>query len=127
VRQPASPLVARGIKTPRVKGNVLRVDYALTRKQEPRTGKGRKLSPPRLLFSGDLQALVSCSASQSASELLGRESFGAQLLERALAFLERAKTHAAENVFRLRELDVAVVDDLDVVAPRVAEIEKPPR
>jgi hypothetical protein len=124
VRQPASPLVARRIKTPRVEGNVLRVGYALTRKQEPRTGKGRNLSPPRLLFSGDLRALVSCSASQSASELLGRESFGAQLLERALAFFERVQTHAAEDAFGLRELDVPVVNDLDVVAPRVAKVQE---
>ena len=45
-----------------------------------------------------------------------------QLLERGLALVE-LEAHAAQHGRRLGELDVAVVDDLDPVAPRVAEVE----
>src|SRR5262245_66302323 len=34
------------------------------------------------------------------------------------------QSHAAQHIRRLAELDVVVADDLDTVAPRVAEIEK---
>ena len=39
------------------------------------------------------------------------------------ALLERREPHAAQHRGSLRELDVAVVDDLHAVAPRVAEVE----
>jgi catechol 2,3-dioxygenase-like lactoylglutathione lyase family enzyme len=47
----------------------------------------------------------------------------AELRERPLRFGEAVETHTAQDLGRLRELDVAVVDDLDVVAPGVEEVE----
>ena len=57
--------------------------------------------------------------------LAGRpgQSFLAELCDRLLRLGQVIKVHAAQNLRRLRELDVAVVDDLDVVAPGVDEIE----
>src|SRR5579872_1399091 len=49
------------------------------------------------------------------------ETFLAQLAERLLRLLERVETHAPQHLAGLRELDVAVVDDLDVIAPWVVE------
>src|SRR5205807_7256651 len=40
-----------------------------------------------------------------------------------LRLLEAVEAHCAQDVLRLRELDFAEVDDLDLVAPRVVEIE----
>ena len=51
----------------------------------------------------------------------------AQLIERLRALVERLEPHAVEHRRRLGELDVAVVDDLDPVAPRVAEVQPPAR
>src|SRR6185369_7345322 len=45
-----------------------------------------------------------------------------QLGERPLALLEPAEAHPREDRVGLRELDVAIVDDLDVVAPGVEEV-----
>ncbi len=44
-----------------------------------------------------------------------------------LFFARWAKPHAAQHVRRLRELDVVVADDLDAVAPGVAEVEEAAR
>ena len=49
------------------------------------------------------------------------EALAAQLFERLRSLVEAGEIHAAEYRRRLRELHVAIVDDLDVVAPRVAE------
>src|SRR5262245_23887231 len=51
-----------------------------------------------------------------------REVLGAQLLERVLGFLEPVEPHALEDARSLRELDLAVVDELPAVAPRIAEV-----
>src|ERR1700758_4366904 len=48
----------------------------------------------------------------------------AQLGLRTLALLQAADAHRLRDAGRLRELDVAVVDRLDVVSPRVAEVER---
>jgi hypothetical protein len=58
-----------------------------------------------------------------AGRVLAGQAFFAQLGDCGLGFLEPLETHAVQDLVRLRELDVAVVDDLDVVAPRVAEVE----
>ena len=44
--------------------------------------------------------------------------FLAQLAESAVGLFQTAETHTAQDVVRLRELDVAVVDDLDRSSPR---------
>src|SRR5829696_5669392 len=46
--------------------------------------------------------------------------WSAQLLARLLGLAEPVEAHALEDLRRLRELDVLVGDDLDVVAPGVA-------
>src|SRR5581483_9408404 len=43
------------------------------------------------------------------------------------ALLEPVEAHRTEDRGRLGELDVAVVDDLDVVAPRIVEVERAAR
>ena len=56
---------------------------------------------------------------------LAAEPLLAQLGERALGLLD-LDPHPREHARRLRELDLAVVDDLDVVAPGVEEVEPAP-
>ena len=51
-----------------------------------------------------------------------REALRAQLLDRSRRLPEPGEPHPLEDPRRLRELDVAVVDDLPVVAPRVEEV-----
>ena len=58
---------------------------------------------------------------------LVRESLAAEFVERLVSLLERADSHAAENGRGLFELNLAVVDDLHVVAPGVQDIERPRR
>src|SRR2546430_126121 len=62
------------------------------------------------------------STARTSRTSLVRKALGAQLGERALALLQPADAHPLEDPAGLRELDVAVVDDLEVVAPRVAEV-----
>src|SRR5437016_1990893 len=45
----------------------------------------------------------------------------AELCQGSFRLLESLDAHAAEDLRRLRELDVAVVDHLHVVSPRVVE------
>src|SRR5206468_6922028 len=47
----------------------------------------------------------------------------AELRERPIRLVQAVQAHAAKDIWRLRELDVAVVHDLDVVAPGVEEVE----
>ena len=54
-------------------------------------------------------------------ELVG-ESLRAQLRDRLGPLLETSEPHPCQDPVRLRELDVTVVDHLDVVPPRVAEV-----
>jgi SAM-dependent methyltransferase len=61
---------------------------------------------------------------ETPSEQLSEEPLAAKLGERALALLERARAHPVEDLRRLGELDLAVVDDLHVVAPGVDEVER---
>ena len=58
---------------------------------------------------------------------IGRHSFVSQLLDGLRGLYEIGQAHAAENMRRLRELDVVVADNLDAVAPRVEEVQKSPR
>jgi len=51
-----------------------------------------------------------------------RETLRAELVERPLGLLEPVEPHPLEDPRRLRELDVAVVHDLKVIPPRVAEV-----
>jgi hypothetical protein len=44
-----------------------------------------------------------------------------------IAFLQALQAHAAQDVLGLRELDLSVLDDLDVVAPGVAEVHRASR
>ena len=48
------------------------------------------------------------------------KALGAQFLAGLLGLAERLEAHALEDLRRLRELDVLVGDDLEVVAPWVA-------
>src|SRR5439155_13288958 len=57
---------------------------------------------------------------------LAGEPLRVQLFARRVSLLEPADAHPAQDLRRLRELDVAVADDLDLVAPRVVEVEPPP-
>src|SRR5436190_15541012 len=50
------------------------------------------------------------------------EPFVAELSLRPIGLLQ-LEAHAAEDLGRLRELDLAVVDDLHLVSPRVVEVE----
>src|SRR6185437_1086135 len=50
-----------------------------------------------------------------------------ELLQRSLALGEVRQPEAAQDVRRLRELDVVVANDLHPVAPGIEEIQKPPR
>jgi hypothetical protein len=49
----------------------------------------------------------------------GAIPFLGQLLDRLLVLRRGAKSHAAQHVRRLGELDVGVADDLDSIAPRI--------
>src|SRR5215213_796204 len=51
----------------------------------------------------------------------------AQLLLRRLGLPERLETHSRKHGRRLRELHLRVLDDLDEIAPRVAEAKPPAR
>src|SRR5262249_6333866 len=55
------------------------------------------------------------------------QTFLAELCEGLLGLRELREAHPAQDLGRLRELDVAVVNDLDEVAPRVEEVEAAPR
>src|SRR5438046_3560478 len=54
--------------------------------------------------------------------LEGLDPLRAQLGERALG-LAQGEAHAAQDVLRLRELDLVVLHDLDMVAPGISEVE----
>src|SRR5207244_3900621 len=53
----------------------------------------------------------------------GRDAFRAQLFFRRLGFLQIVHAHRTEDFRRLRELHLAVVDDLDLVPPRIVEVQ----
>ena len=57
---------------------------------------------------------------------LAEQSLPAKLLERPIGLLQRLDPHAAQYPRFLRVLNLAVVDDLDLVAPRVAEAQALP-
>ena len=59
------------------------------------------------------------------NHLAGEPLLG-QLAPRVLGLLEPVQPHAAQHRLGLGELDVAVLDDLEVVAPRVAELQAAP-
>src|SRR4029450_8227398 len=65
--------------------------------------------------------IVASASSTSHGRILGSaKALGAQLLAGLLGLAEPVEAHALEDLRRLRELDVLVGDDLEVVAPRVA-------
>src|SRR5437762_5585529 len=69
-------------------------------------GRGAGLGAPRAVaLAGDLDALL------------------AQLAERGGSLAQAVEPHRVQDLGRLHELDIAVLDDLDQVAPRVAEVE----
>src|SRR5436190_24260334 len=65
--------------------------------------------------------------SAHARSLLVSEPFAAELCQRLVGLLKPPDVHAAGDSWSLHELNVVVVDDLDVVAPRVHEVERPRR
>src|SRR5215468_2189636 len=54
-------------------------------------------------------------------------AFVLKLLDRVLVLRQMGEPHAAQHVRRLGELNVVVADDLEAVAPGIAEIEEPAR
>src|SRR5215216_5984886 len=72
----------------------------------------------------ELTAIHKRNHSTERSNLVGK-SLGTELRQRLLALLEAFEAHAAKDVLGLRELDLPVVDDLDVVPPGIAEVEVP--
>jgi steroid delta-isomerase-like uncharacterized protein len=54
---------------------------------------------------------------------LAVEALDAQLFEGLFALFQALEAHAAKNVLGLRKLDLAVLDDLDVVAPGIEEVD----
>jgi hypothetical protein len=59
--------------------------------------------------------------------LARRHALVGKLFNRFCVLRQMRESHAAQYVRRLTELDIIVGDDLDAVAPRVEEIEKPAR
>jgi uracil-DNA glycosylase len=55
-------------------------------------------------------------------DALVRQALGAELAESPPALRQPGQTHAGQDAIGLRELDLAIVDDLPVVSPRVAEV-----
>src|SRR5919197_5668047 len=58
---------------------------------------------------------------------LAAETLGAKLFLRLVRLLQITKAHAVQDVIGFRELDLAVLDHLDVVAPRISEIDRAAR
>src|SRR4029079_994855 len=102
-----------------------------------RPGTKASARPPRTSRSGygirsfGTSTSIAVPAASSASRLTrswwersvtrrSGEAFVAQLAQRRLVLLE-LEAHAAQDLRRLRELDLGVGDELDVVAPRVEE------
>src|SRR4029077_20760055 len=61
-------------------------------------------------------------AARRSGRVLVGEPLRAELVEGPLRLLEAGEPHPVEDPRRLGELDVAIVDDLPVVAPRVEEV-----
>src|SRR5437763_7286491 len=61
--------------------------------------------------------------SATCTELGSGQALFAQLALRPVGLGETLEAHAAQNLRRFRELDIAVVDDLDMVSPGVDEVE----
>src|SRR5215469_12719963 len=55
-----------------------------------------------------------------------RHALVAKLLHRPLVLGKVRQSHAAQDVWRLGELNIVITDDLDAIAPRIEEIEKRP-
>src|ERR687897_2012682 len=68
---------------------------------------------------------VSSRATPPSVNLLRRETLSPQLLEGLLGLLQIPQPHTAQDVPRLGELDLAVLDHLPAVAPRVVEVQAP--
>jgi len=61
------------------------------------------------------------------SERIGAaHTFVSQLLPGAVGLGQMIETHTAEDIWRFGELNAAVVNDLDPIAPWIAEVKKRP-
>src|SRR4051795_1568144 len=76
---------------------------------------------PRLAARHTNGAIPPAARRLAACRSLPREALLAQLRQRLLGLAESREPHPAEHRLRLRELDLVVLHDLDVVAPRVDE------
>src|SRR6516225_6464988 len=81
---------------------------------------------------GELDRLLVAEAGPLAEQIADRhartlvcETLRAQLVERPIGLVEAGQAHAVEDTRGLRELDVAVVDDLPVVPEGVEEVVVP--
>src|SRR5208282_1807029 len=72
--------------------------------------------------SGQSPNLLSLHSTASAS--IRRHSLVGKFLDRLCVFRKIRQSHAAQHVRRLGELDVVVANDLDAVAPGIAEVEE---
>jgi hypothetical protein len=77
----------------------------------------------RLAAVTDLLPLCSPALGKSNS-FRSSHAFFRQLLLGFFVLGELLEAHAAQDILRLGELDIVIADDLDAVAPRIAEIEK---
>src|SRR5205814_6656377 len=90
------------------------------RRSGSRGGRVRRLSR---FAERPFRALVGGTRAAKRRRRLAEQPFLAELRERLLRLRQAVEAHAAKNLWRLRELDVAIVDDLDVVPSGVEEIE----
>jgi hypothetical protein len=67
--------------------------------------------------------LVGCAANGAR---LGRHTLVGELAEGRLGFVE-LEVHCAQDLRRFGKLNIAVLDDLDAIAPRIEKIEEWPR
>src|SRR6185437_11573133 len=81
-------------------------------------------SPPALpLRSRACRRVARGSPARRALAGCVAQALVAELFKRLIGLAQVGQAHTAKDLGRLRELDVAVVDDLNVVAPGVAEVE----
>jgi len=82
-------------------------------------------SPARSPTIAAVAAFCAAGARPTTPRLRRADPLPAQLLARRIGLRQFADTHRVQHLGRLRELDVAVVHHLDVVAPRVDKVEAP--
>src|SRR4051794_27835806 len=90
------------------------------RRSEPAAAQSSASLTGRQVYRRDLPH-PSAGGPPGAPSGVRRHALLAELLERPRGLPRVVDPHPAEDVRRLRELDLAVRDDLDAVAPRVEE------